>query len=165
MAESMRLTRRLSGKNVVRPLTSQDKQDFLTLSKSCYDEMDFDSMGYEYDKDHISNMYDMKLGRDMVIGYFDSGLKGIMVASITDVTAFFKGKLIAQEIVWHAAPSLNAIAKIKIMKKLVVAALEILKERGVKSFYINTDARYKTLNKMLIKLGFTPVSTALYKGI
>ncbi len=154
---------------MIRDDELKDLNTLVKISKLFYDEMNFDDIGYVFDENVIRGSYlkGIMFPKNYVIlvHLTDNIIDGVIFCVIQDTTMYFKGKLFAQEIVWHSDPSLNPMKRIKIQKELLEEADKVRLERGCKSFYINSDPRYPALEKLLVKKGFKTVSKYHHKGV
>jgi fructose-1,6-bisphosphatase/inositol monophosphatase family enzyme len=152
---------------VVRLAKHGDEDALIALSVECYNEMDFDSFGYKIDP--VVGRRNYVRGIDnpaIVIAVYDDGaVLGLMVSMIRDASQYFDDHRHAQEIVFHAKPTLNARQKFHVMNSLCKFTEDELRKRGVKSFYIGTDLRCKGVAHLLEREGYRPMTLHFYKEI
>lgn len=143
----------------IRRISHSDIPEILTVAKRCYDEMDFDQWGYRYDPPQIEQSWLMGVEGTRLRGYCEDNIRGLFLLSITDTTAYFKnGPKIAQEIVFHADPTLGMVTKIKIMKNILQYVMEDLAIIGVKSLYVSSDDRFGAISRLIQQQGGKPMS-------
>ena len=157
---------------MIRLATIEDIDAIVSLSEDFYREIRLDEIGYRFDITQIRKNYlrSIECGNPFVLLYFEaSELCGIFAFSIRDEHYFFSNRKFGAEIVWHTAPNLGSIKRLKIMIKLLAAGEMLMKVKGATGFYCQLDARrefyHPGINNYLIKSGYTSITTTYYKEI
>lgn len=152
---------------MVRLARHGDEDQLIALSQRCYEAMDFDTWGYKFD--YLAGKRNFGIGINnpniVIVVSDDNGINGASVALITERSQYFDNHRTAQEIVFHADPSLTPRQQFAILKRLEEATTDELRARGVKSFYLGTDLRCPGVRSLLEKQGYKPMTVHLYKEI
>jgi len=152
---------------MIRFLEEKDIPGIMPLSKRCYDEMNFDSLGYLFDPVQVEKSYRIGIEGKLGICIVNKAdvIDGIMACSVSDQTWYFTGMKIAIEIIWHVDPLKASAYRLKTMLKMKDFMEVVLANRGIKSLYIAVDARYPVPGKALAHSGYKPVSTFYFKEL
>jgi hypothetical protein len=144
-----------------------DIPEVLRLSREFYDEMDFDRFGYHFDPVTIEETYRHAVEHPdkfvCLVSERSGMVNGVFLAAVLNRTLYFAGHKFAQEIVWHAKPSLPTTAKGRIMMSLLAVAERRLS--GV-PFYLSTDIRnrFSGLGDWLERRGYKEMCRYWHKG-
>ena len=155
---------------MIRLATLADVPNIVAISKPCYDQMEFDSLGWKYDADRIAESYARGVTTDnhiLIVAEDNGTIIGLLFINICTESYYFKYNPFAQEIMWHVLPSLSTYRRSKYMLKMLSFAEKILAERGIKNFYLGTDLRegFNGVGKHLLKNNYQLVCTRLFKEI
>lgn len=143
---------------IIRKIEHKDVDFVVKLSESFYDEMDFDSYGYRFDKQHITKGFHRAANNDAslcLVAEINSQIAGVIFFTLADTTWYFTSRLMATEIVWHSDPQWSPLVRVKIMKYLLDAAVVRLQEIGCRLVAASAPPHVPTAIKMLHKHGFS----------
>jgi hypothetical protein len=155
---------------MIRRAEFADIPEMLSLSREFYAEMDFDSLGYRFDADQVADSYRRGVENPdafiLTVAEREGELCGIFFAAILDASLYFKGHRFAQEVVWHAQPSLPDVRKSRVMIELLTAAESEMVRMGGMPFYLSTDtrSRFDGVGQYLEKRGYKEMCRYWYKG-
>lgn len=155
---------------MIRPAKKAEYAALAALAYSFYEQMDFDRFGYHFERGMVEESFYQNCEESdfIVLVHEDAGkVDGIVALAIRDRNLYFKGRRFAQEIVWHADPTLTPLRRARIMLELLDAADAERLRRGVEAFYLGYDIRPEFANvaKALEKRGFLPMCGYCYKGV
>ena len=139
---------------MIRSLEFSDVDNLVDFCERCYMETSYKNK-YKFNKDTVkTELYRSLLDNNKLvfINLTNEIIDGVI--GFVLYTSYYDGELHAQEHTWHGDPSYSSFKKGKIMINLLSHALNIIKNKAIKSITIGTspDNGY---SKYLNKLGFT----------
>ena len=151
---------------LIRQIEHKDIDVVVALSESFYDEMNFDSYGYRFDKQHITKGFRRAADTDSSICFVaetDANIVGVIFFTLSTTTWYFTDRLMATEIVWHSDPKCKPFTRVKIMQALLDTSLLRLKEMGCKLVVSSAPSHEAVAIKLLQKHGFSSPQTYFMK--
>ena len=153
---------------IIRPIQHSDVDEVVRLVELFYDEMNFDSYGYRFDKQHITKGFHRASNEDSSICYvaeIDGELSGVVAFTLATQTWCFTDRLTATEIVWHSDPRCKPFLRAKMMNELLRTALLRIKEIGCRLVIVSTPIASAVAAKLLTKYGFNSPQMAFVKEL
>ena len=147
----------------VRLADLSDIPGMIDMLKRCFDEMDFKSNGYSFDRDSCVSTLQFVIGGGGFVIVNDEITAIFGVFNVPSFMDYADHKM--TEFVFHTDPLCGKFKRARLSKQLLSASEKETRKRGISRLHVSASCRIKDASAFLTKSGYTAQEISFSKEV